>query len=151
MSVVLVGVALVLVAAGDPPKDGKPDDAVKKEQQRFEGAWVLVTVERNGEKVPDEEIKGFKVVVAGDKRTLMAGSEVRGRSVFKVDPTKKPKTIDITVIEGPLKDQTLKGIYELSDDTHKICLALEGRDRPAGFVTNPGSGQLLQVFKREKP
>jgi hypothetical protein len=53
--------------------------------------------------------------------------------------------------EGPLAGRTLRGIYEIEGDTQKVCLPLEeGAGRPKEFTSKPGSGHLLQVFKREK-
>jgi hypothetical protein len=69
--------------------------------------------------------------------------------VFKVDPTVTPKTIDVSFTEGPLKGRTHKGIYELTEDTYKVSMALEGRDRPTEFASRPGSGNGFQIMKRE--
>ena len=38
-----------------------------------------------------------------------------------MDATRSPKTIDITIIDGPNKGEIFKGIYELKDDTYKLC------------------------------
>ena len=66
--------------------------------------------------------------------------------------TATPKTIDITITDGPGKDNTLKGIYELDGDTQKICWAhaREEPDRPA-FEAKPESGRILQVLEKVKP
>jgi len=70
---------------------------------------------------------------------------------FKVDATKKPKTMDMTPSEGRYKDKTLLGIYELDGDTLKICFAEPGKDRPTDFTSKAGSGVVLAIHKREKP
>ena len=37
----------------------------------------------------------------------------------------------------------------LDGDRHKICFAEQGKPRPTAFASEPGSGNLLQVWKRE--
>ena len=38
----------------------------------------------------------------------------------KLDPSKKPKAIDITQLSG--KGETIPGIYSIDGDTLKICM-----------------------------
>jgi uncharacterized protein (TIGR03067 family) len=68
----------------------------------------------------------------------------------KIDPSKKPKHSDATFTEGELTAKTL-GIYEVDGDNMKICYGLPGKDRPTEFSSKPGSGQVLIVYKRDKP
>jgi uncharacterized protein (TIGR03067 family) len=68
-----------------------------------------------------------------------------------VDVAKKPKTIDITFTEGPEKGKTIVGIYELEGDTYKVCINVNGKERPKEFAAKAGSGHGLEVLKREKP
>ncbi len=56
-------------------------------------------------------------------------------------------TIDLTFSDGPGKDQTQKGIYELEGDTQRICVAKGNEERPAEFMSKPGSGQMIQILK----
>ena len=90
---------------------------------------------------------GFK----GDKVTFLA--DVEGASLngsFKLDPTKKPKTIDYTFTGGPTKGQVQLGIYELDGERVKFCFAAPGKDRPTEFTTKEGSARTLSVWKREQ-
>ncbi len=68
----------------------------------------------------------------------------------EIDPTRKPKTIDFMTTEGDDKGKIVLGIYELGDDTRKLCYAQPGKDRPSEFSAPAGSGHTLVVFKREK-
>jgi uncharacterized protein (TIGR03067 family) len=70
---------------------------------------------------------------------------------LKIDPMASPKTIDITFSDGPSKDDTLKGIYELDGDTQRICWAAPGKPRPTEFEAKPDSGRMLQVLEKVKP
>ena len=134
---------LFLLAAGDAADD------VKKELAKFEGTWKIVSLETEQNKLGEDALKDFRLKIEGDKFTAVENSgEVHG--TFKVDPTKKPKTIDITMKEGPMKDKTMLGIYELDGDTYKLCGDMQGKSRPTEFAVKPGSGFVLEVLKREK-
>ncbi len=144
--------ALVLAAGLLLAANGQKPDAVKEEMAKFQGAWKAVSIERNGEKAIDDDdaLKQLTLTVKGDTRTITAGDETVSVGTFKLDPSQKPKAIDITVSKGPLEGKPLRGIYEIDGDTHKICLALEGDERPKEFTSKAGSGHLLQVFRRAK-
>jgi uncharacterized protein (TIGR03067 family) len=138
----VVGIVFLLTAA-DAGED------VKKELAKFEGTWRIVSLETEQGKIPEDALKEFRLKIEGDKFTAVENSgEVHG--TFKVDPTKKPKTIDITMKEGPMKDKTMLGIYELDGDTYKLCGDMQGKNRPTEFTVKPGSGYVLEVLKREK-
>jgi uncharacterized protein (TIGR03067 family) len=135
-----------LVLAAEAPTD----DAAKKDLEKFQGTWTTVRVEENGEKVPEGELRGLTLTVEGDKRTVRQRGKVLARGTFKLDASESPKQIDITLEAGDAKGRTFRGIYELEGDWQKVCLALEGGERPKEFSAKAGSGHLLQVFKRAK-
>ena len=119
-------------------------------KNELEGTWVMVSVERDGRAIRPQT--NLKMIYTGDKFVLRAGDDVVVAGTIKLDPTKKPKTIDTTYTEGPNKGQTLKGIYEVDGDTAKFCRAGEpDQDRPTEFKTKAGSGGLFSVYKRAKP
>ncbi len=129
---------------------GEAGDDSKKELQSFQGAWVLVSAERDGKK--DSSGKGTKLVLTGNKYALtQESSAVIGHfGTFSLDLAKKPKTIDVTVTDGPDKGKTFLGIYELAGDDYKVCFSSPGKERPKELTSKPGSGNLLQIWKREK-
>jgi hypothetical protein len=54
------------------------------------------------------------------------------------------------VVEGDFKGMALEGIYEIKDDTLKICFRNdEAKNRPTEFMTKAGSSLVLFVLKRE--
>jgi uncharacterized protein (TIGR03067 family) len=84
------------------------------------------------------------------KCSVRRGDKVIGAGTFKLDPTKRPKTIDITFTEGKHKGKTVPGIYEIESDAFRVCIARDGDERPAEFSARLGSGRTLVVYKREK-
>lgn len=136
--------AAVLVAGMVSAADDKP----AKELEPFQGTWAVVSITRNGEAVPDDHAQRLILVIKGNERLVKDGDEVKSKATFKVDVTKKPKQMDVTVSDGPLAGKTYPGIYELKDGTFTLCLALEGDTRPDDLTSKEGSNRLLQVFKK---
>jgi uncharacterized protein (TIGR03067 family) len=127
------------------------DDAVKKDRQLYAGTWQVVSAEANGNKVSEEDAKKIVVINKEDGAwTLQVEGKVVARGTSKIDPAKKPKTIDLTETEGEDKGKTFLGIYEVGKDSRKVCLAESDKERPTQFSTKPGSGHVLAVFKRVK-
>src|SRR5262245_41243290 len=105
--IVIAAVALCLAA--DAPKD----DA-KKDQEKLQGEWTLVSGERDGETLPEDLVKSLKRTVTGDKVAVSRDGQDLSKGTFTLDPSKKPKTIDVK-LEG--SDQPVQGIYEIDGDT----------------------------------
>jgi uncharacterized protein (TIGR03067 family) len=127
--------------------DDKAD--VEKELKKFQGTWTIESVETGGKEVPASEFKGITVTFEGDKYAVKKGDEVIEAATQKLDPSKSPKTIDVTVTAGPNKGAVMLGIYEISGDTLNVCFDPEGKKRPTELKSASGS-QTLVVHKRVK-
>jgi uncharacterized protein (TIGR03067 family) len=135
------------IAAADEAKD----EAIRKDRKIIEGTWRIIALEVNGNKTKEEDARKL-TVVNGSDGTWRLRSEVKeiskGTSVF--DPTQKPKTIDFTPTEGGGKGNQHLGIYEIGEETRKLCFAPAGRERPTEFSSPAGSGHILVTFERVK-
>jgi uncharacterized protein (TIGR03067 family) len=119
---------------------------------QLEGEWSIVSSEIDGQALPHEGLKdnSTKMVVKERETTVTLGAVVLLKAKITVDPSKKPKRIDYTIIDGGPKGKTQLGIYELDGDTVKLCIAWPGMDRPVDFRTQEGDGRTLDVWKRVK-
>jgi uncharacterized protein (TIGR03067 family) len=135
----------LLIAAADPK-----DDAAKKDLEKFQGKWTLISAERDGKKTPQKEVKKIKLTIQANKFILQKDSVVISEGTFTLEPTREPKEIDETITTGPNKGKIFLAIYEIDDAHHQICFAAAGKKRPTAFSSKPGSGHLLQVWRREK-
>jgi uncharacterized protein (TIGR03067 family) len=134
-------VAAPLVAADKPTKNDKA---------RLQGTWALLSVEIDKKPLSMDELKDARLVVSGDHYSFTLGKD-RLEITYKMDEGKRPKAIDLTVVEGPEKGKTYHGIYQLEGDTYAVCRPTEpNKERPTEFATQPGSGFMIVVWKRAK-
>jgi uncharacterized protein (TIGR03067 family) len=146
LGVGLLFVAVPLLAAGDAR-----DEAIKKDRKKYEGTWQVVSLEVDGKQTPEEDARKITVVNEADgKWAIEVGGKVVARGTSEIDPTKKPKAVDLTVTEGENSGRTTLGIYEFKDDSRTVCLAQPGKGRPTEFAAPAGSGHILAVLKRVK-
>jgi uncharacterized protein (TIGR03067 family) len=138
-------IAVVVLVAADAR-----DDAAKKDLEKFQGNWQLISMERDGKKTPQEDAKKITLTIQGNKFVLRKDAVIISEGTMTLVSTKKPKAIDETITTGPNKGKVFSAIYEIDGEHHKICFAAPGKERPTAFSSLPGSGQLLQVWKREK-
>ena len=147
-SVIMFCTLILISSSGNARADDKED--VEKELKKFQGAWTFESVEGGGKEQPAAEFKGMTVTFEGDKYTVKKGAEVIQVGTQKLDPSKSPKTIDVTVTEGLSKGAVMLGIYEISGDTLKVCFDPEGKKRPTEFKSASGSQTFVSVHKRVK-
>jgi uncharacterized protein (TIGR03067 family) len=126
----------------DEPKD----DAVKKDLQKLQGNWTVISIEMNGNKTPEDKIGDPKAVFKGKQYSIHDF-----RLTITIDPAKKPKTNNMDGKDGNGKPLSMIGIYEVEGDSLKICFAKPAeKERPSTFQTKPNSGQSLIRYDRAK-
>jgi len=136
--VVLPLAVVLLIAADEPAKDAK------KELDKLQGEWTMVSMETRGTKAPDEVVKNFTLTIKGDQWTVTGGN----KATFKIDPSKNPKAIHLTFKAGDT-EVVSRGIYKLDGDTLTLCRTQGDRERPKEFKTTAEAGGLV-VWKRAK-
>lgn len=125
-------------------------DAAKTDIASFDGEWSMVSGERDGQPISADFMKQARRVCKNGETTVSFGDQVFLKARFTIDPSKKPKTIDYKVLEGPNKDKTILGIYDLNGDTLKFCFSSPDEKRPTDFKSREGSGWTLSEWKRVK-
>jgi uncharacterized protein (TIGR03067 family) len=146
-SLALLACGVCLSAVVSTPAAGEKDDDMK----RLQGTWVVDPA--TFEEVKDEAVRkevlkdsqAIRITFAGDTFTLKHPPANDEKSMFRVDPSKNPKEIDM--------GDGVKGIYELDGDRLKLCWDQQGKvnGRPTKFSLRQGKDTIHYfVLKREK-
>jgi uncharacterized protein (TIGR03067 family) len=128
--------------------------ADKKEEPKdeLEATWVPVSSIRDG--VKDENPPpGLKLVFKNGTVSVFVNDKTEETMEYKLDPSQKPKTIDLTKTSGAAKGTGAKGIYEIDGDTLRLCVPTmpeKVNNRPTKFASEKDSGYTLLTLKREK-
>jgi uncharacterized protein (TIGR03067 family) len=142
LSIVL---GLTLLASAEPTAEAK------KELERLQGTWVMSALEVNGVAVPEAKIQGTTLVIKGDKYIVQV-KDTKHETTIEVDPSKKPKAIDMYFPDGTNAPKLSKGVYELDGDTFTLCRhQMPGEDRPTQIGSWPDTNLFVVTWKRQKP
>lgn len=138
IAMMLIGAGSVLSGDGD-------------ELKRMAGSWSGEIVEAAGKPATDDfKAVKLKLVMKGDVYTVYFDDKQVATGTVKLDPTKKPKTIDAAQTEGPYKDKIQPGIYEFKGEDLHVVFGAPGQERPKEFKTRDGTKDALIVYKRLK-
>jgi uncharacterized protein (TIGR03067 family) len=102
------------------------------------------------EQVPASEPRVI-LIITRDTYAVQIAGQATTPDRYKVDPSRAPRTLDVTRSEGPRKGETVLAIYEVKGDSLRTCFAPPGRERPTGFTPKEGSGHVPRTYKRVKP
>jgi uncharacterized protein (TIGR03067 family) len=131
--------ALAGQSTAQPPADPKQ----KSDQDLVQGIWVITSLETGGKAEPFNNNKG-SFLFSKDKVTLRESTYSPIEFSFSLDPTKTPKSIDLTV-----KDHVIRGIYKFENDELFLCVSMGG-SRPTEFSTKAGTDCERFVMKRSR-
>jgi uncharacterized protein (TIGR03067 family) len=134
--------ALIVAAAAGRRADARDD---KDDKKAFEGTWVVQSAEEAGQ--PQGELDKARFTFKEDKLSIKLKDEKDATELtFKLDATKK--TIDITPANE--KAAVGEGLYEISGDTLKLCVADVGVAKRPGELKAKEKGVTLITLKKEK-
>jgi uncharacterized protein (TIGR03067 family) len=140
--------ALCLVIVALTAADSAKHDTTNRNAENLKGTWMWVSAIADGKPKTDDDLKAGRVAMVfdGASADVTVGGNTTQRSTYRIDPTKTPKEIDLTI-----KDygETCQGIYVLDGDYLRLCYTQPGMDRPTEFVAKRGNA--LIVLKRKKP
>jgi len=128
---------------------GQDTDETKKELERLQGTWRVVSSQVGDEKASEDEIKKRKITVKGNTLIYQpsSGPKDKREGTIKLDPRTKAFDLNVTFPEAG----TMLAIYELKGDDLKIGFGNDGQVRPKRFEIGKENVVWLLVLKREKP
>lgn len=154
IALIAVGLLLLCPIGAALGADIGGEDA-KKELEKFQGTWVMVSGEMDGKKAADEHVKQSKISYEGNKIEIVVPNQT-GETIIadivKIDPTKTPKEMHFVRKNGPNAGKTLIGIYEFDGDgQYRFAFDPSGNVTLKEFVTKEGTGHVRNMWKRVKP
>jgi uncharacterized protein (TIGR03067 family) len=151
---IISAVALVVLTASG----AAAADKVKDELKKLQGEWPTLTIGEHGRTHIAQNIHS-RLVVEGDKLTIFWMAEIdkdkhpkEGSASYhiKLDSSVSPKTMDLTHLDGGLKDQVLLGLYDVEDNELWVCVGGLNKPRPDGLLVND-SDLYRTLYKCRRP
>jgi uncharacterized protein (TIGR03067 family) len=133
----------------------RADDPGAKEVKKLQGEWRVVEVEFRGQTLKKDDAEAMQFAVK-DNGLTFSNTEKPGRErkkTFKLDPSKTPKELDLTSLDGQEKDTTAACIYKLDGDRLTICMPYFAKDRsvrPKEFKVDASGNVMLLTLERVK-
>jgi uncharacterized protein (TIGR03067 family) len=140
---------LGLMALGLLVGTAAAEDKEKLDPAKLVGTWTYVSGEKEGKKIPADNLKQGTVEITKENITLKAPD---GKFVIKyqLDSAKSPAQINMEITEGPQGvGSKAEGIVALDGEQLKLCYPAMGGAVPKDFATKEGSGLHLFVLKKK--
>jgi uncharacterized protein (TIGR03067 family) len=129
--------------------EGLLADLDRKDYAKLRGTWDLVEVHSGRMANPVAGVGGMGLVADGE-RVEMWLSDAQQRFVCRLDPVRRPKTIDCVRVSEGRSFVVWRGIYALEGDRLRVCYSRRRRERPTEFNSSADSGSTLCTFERVK-
>jgi uncharacterized protein (TIGR03067 family) len=129
------------------PKAQQTDDELADEFKRLSGAWKPKFATMAGDKIPDEVCKNIQLdMTPGRYQTITNGVESSGS--IQLDLKAEPRSMDITIEDGPEAGKTIKCIYKFEGEELHVAYSLAFDEvRPVEFESNQDNKVLLIVYQ----
>jgi uncharacterized protein (TIGR03067 family) len=149
-------------ARGRPKVDGHVE-AVQKDLRRLRGTWEVLSFEIPSGKLDLPAERELRTLTIDGTRATLRIRKQEIVMTWLIDPTKKPKRLDICyerrLVEGKADEAGFESfagkvgpaIYELEGDSLKECSDDPGEKRPDEFTTPRTTRRSLLILKRVKP
>ena len=154
IGIVIASLIATGCATGKPGAATAQSPAVQRDYDLLTGTWQLTRGIVNGKPVPPKVARN--TILITDHNTFRfpkaSGIGTHPAGHFTINPNTSPKQVDSIAEGGPNAGQLTRGIYEIIDATHKhACWGPPGGPRPTEFMSLPGSGRILQYWKKIGP
>ena len=116
------------------------EEAARRDRRRLQGAWSFLSGGRRAD-----------LFVAGDHFTVHFRSGDIYVGTFRLDPTARPRAMDLLIREGPARHRgkLARAIYEFDGDHLLWCPGEPGSPaRPRAFPPGNDPTHLCIVFRR---
>ena len=109
-----------------------------------QGDWVATEFVANGDRLDANALAGIKLNIKG-KNYSVETDNGPSTGTFELVNSTRPRSMDVTTSDGA----EVPAIYEVTDDSLKVCYAINGASRPDSFTSTSGSDRVSAVYKRK--
>ena len=120
-----------------------------KNDSIIQGTWTPISAELGGQPFPERILTAMKLILTENSYTAII-SNVTDKGMLTLHASDQQNAMDILGTEGPNKGKTIPAIFELTEETLKVCYDLEGKRRPHDFHTEPHTQLFLVSYRRDK-
>lgn len=138
----VVALAAGLMMASDVQARGR------KEIDKLQGEWIMVSRESDGKLWPDEEVQTYRRFIKGYRYTLTKNDITVARGLLVPDSGRIHPALDVIQSIGENRGRVRLGIHELDGDFQQVCLGAPDGKRPTEFSSSTAPGCWLTVWKR---
>jgi uncharacterized protein (TIGR03067 family) len=111
------------------------------------GSYTIVAGEKDGEKIPDERIKGSSVRIAENAiSTFDKEQKETYAATYTLDTSREPWRITMTSTIATVKGEVAEGLIKKDGDTVQFIYAVRGGEIPTDFTTE--DKQLLFTLEK---
>ncbi|MFV0444892.1 MAG: TIGR03067 domain-containing protein [Planctomycetaceae bacterium] len=147
---VLCGLAFATVVNRLPADESVPASS-DKDTERIVGVWRVISIEIDGQPTPRDDARKLSIVNEPNGIWTLKSEDqtdiiCRGTSTFQMGAT--PRQIDFRATAGSLEGMTFHGIYELDQNSRKLCFTSTELPRPTDFTSFPGTKRYLLELER---
>ncbi|WP_020468029.1 TIGR03067 domain-containing protein [Zavarzinella formosa] len=138
-------VGLILVVGAPDAKEAAPKKTVPPV---LLGQWECEKATAFGQVMPIRSPMKYEFTADGKAKIIVDG-KTRLTGTYKVDETKAPMEIDLTLGSADTPEFTLPGIYKVEKDVLTLCqFDAPGGKRPTEFASAAKSKNVLMTLKR---
>ena len=111
----------------------------------LQGTWILTLPDGK----PFDQSGDLTIEITGDKYAQAIAGAVNERGTIKIDTSKKPTWIDLTITEGSDAGKLQLGLIEVTGGAMKGALAFAGSPtRPTSLAPGP---DVIAFIAKKKP
>ena len=129
--------------------DSAKETAVKKDLENLQGVWIVESMELNGKPLSEDRRKKIKLTIEGEKFTFDTGADSH-EGLYKIDPSKDPRELDIVITRGDEKGKVYLVIYKFEDGKMIQCMRQDNKSRPTVFTGKAGSGCDFEIWQKQR-
>lgn len=115
---------------------------------RLLGEWMALEIIRDGFSLPAAMLDGARRVGDGTSAIVQLGGQTILEAEATIEVGPGSIQVDYRLTGGPQAGSVQLGIMEWLGEDVQFCFARPGEDRPAGFVSDRGSGYIFSRWRK---